>query len=251
MSEAKIAVQLYSVREELARDLRGTLERLQEMGYTAVETGGFAGDASEQAKIYSDLGLRVVAAHMPPPVGEDKERILDDLELLGSNRLVVPWLDPQQYFASPDGIRQAADLLNEAAANTLKRGLLFHYHNHDFEFSQVEGRLAFERLLAQLDPRVLFEIDTYWVQTAGEDAASVVRQLGERAPLLHIKDGLLKRELPMVAVGDGSMDFTKVIPAGQPHTRWLIVELDQCAGDMLHALGRSYTYLTALQTQLG
>ena len=97
-----------------------------------------------------------------------------------------------------------------------------------------------------MDPAVLFEIDTYWVQTAGVDATALVRELGDRAPLLHIKDGLLKRELPMVAVGDGQMDFNETIPAGAPHTEWLIVELDRCAGDMMLAVSRSLVYLNKL-----
>lgn len=238
-----IAVQLYSVREELARDFEGTLAQIAAMGYTAVETGEFAGDARRQAEKFKKFGLQIVAAHVKPPIGEAKERSLDFIDALGTNRLVVPWLDPQNYYQSTDGVLRAADLLNEAAANTRDHGLLFHYHNHDFEFGHFNDRLAFSILLEQLDPSILFEIDTYWIQTAGTDAADLVRQLGERAPLLHIKDGPLKRELPMVAVGDGQMEFEKVIPAGEPHTQWLIVELDRCAGDMMKAVARSHNYL--------
>lgn len=239
-----IAVQLYSVREELDRDFDGTLAQLAAMGYTAVETGEFAGEARRQAEKFNEFGLQVVAAHVKPPVGESKERSLDFINALGTNRLVVPWLDPEKYYHSADGVLQAADLLNAAAENSRDRGLLFHYHNHDFEFGHINGRLVFDILQEKLDPSILYEIDTYWVQTAGIDAADLVRQLGERAPLLHIKDGLLKRDLPMVAVGDGQMSFEKVIPAGEPHTRWLIVELDSCAGDMMHAVARSYSYLS-------
>lgn len=241
-----IALQLYSVREELKRDFDGTLAQIVDMGYTAVETGEFAGDAQQQAETFNRFGLQVVAAHVKPPAGEHKASSLDFLEALHCSRLVVPWLDPKVYFQSADGVSRAADLLNEAASNTWERGLQFHYHNHDFEFGRVADRLAFDILLEKLDPDVLFEIDTYWVQTAGTEADELLRRLGARAPLLHIKDGPLDRERPMVAVGDGQMDFAKVIPAAEPHTRWLIVELDRCAGDMMEAVAQSYRYLTEL-----
>lgn len=239
-----IALQLYSVREELERDLEGTLEQIAAMGYKAVETGAFAGDARRQAELFDGLGLHVVAAHVKPPIGEEKERSLDFVAALGTNRLVVPWLKPEQFYQSMAGVLQAADLLNEAAQTTRDQGLLFHYHNHDFEFANIDGRLAFDVLLEELDPRILFEIDTYWVETAGSDVADLLRQLGQRAPLLHIKDGPLDREAPMVAVGDGQMVFEKVISAAEPDTQWLIVELDRCAGNMMDAVARSYTYLS-------
>lgn len=243
-----IALQLYSVRDELDRDFAGTLEQIKMMGYTAVETGQFAGDVQRQVALFNDLGLQVMAAHVKPPVGENKEQSLDFVDALGIETLVVPWLDPQEYYQSEDDIWRAADLLNEAAANARERGLLAHYHNHDFEFARINGRLAFDILLEKLDPTILFEIDTYWVQTAGSDAAELVQRLGSRAPLLHIKDGPLLGDQPMVAVGDGKMNFGKVIPAGEPHTKWLIVELDRCAGDMMQAVAGSYTYLSEFES---
>jgi sugar phosphate isomerase/epimerase len=243
MMTAPIALQLYSIREQLEGDFRGTMEKVAAMGYAAVETGQFAGDPEQQIAVFDDLGLRVIAAHVKPPVGENKNSSLDFMEVMGSDRLVVPWLDPKVYFSSAAGVQQAADLLNESAVNSAERGLQLHYHNHDFEFGRIDGRLAFDLLYEKLDPKILFEIDTYWVETAGIDSAELIRELEQRAPLLHIKDGLLDRELPMVAVGDGRMDFKKVIPAGAPHTRWLIVELDRCAGDMMHAVARSLDYL--------
>ena len=241
-----IALQLYSVREDLERDFEGTLAKIKGMGYTAVETGQFAGEAQTQAAKFFDFGLEVVAAHVKPPLGEDQQSSLDFMAALGAKRLVVPWLDPSIYFQSPAGVAKAADLLNEAASNTWERGLSFYYHNHDFEFKQLEGSLAFDLLLEKLDPRILFEIDTYWVQTAGVDVVETIQRLGRRAPLLHIKDGPLLREEPMVAVGDGKMDFQKVIPAGEPHSEWLIVELDRSAGNMMDAVARSLTYLSTL-----
>jgi len=244
---APIALQLYSVREELQNNFEDTLEQIAAMGYEAVEAGAFAGDARRQARAYADQGLTVVAAHMPPPVGENRQHVLDEMGELGCTSLVVPWLDPQRYYQAVNGVRAAADLLNEAAAVCQDHGLRLLYHNHDFEFARIDGTPAFGLLVEALSPDVFFEVDTYWVQTAGSDAAEVVRGLGERAPLLHIKDGPLQRDQPMVAVGDGQMDFRSVISAGEPYTEWLIVELDRCAGDMMAGVARSLDYLKTLQ----
>jgi len=241
-----IALQLYSVREDLTRDFEGTLEKIKDIGYTVVETGQFAGDARMQAEIFDHLGLEVVAAHAKPPLADDKESSLDFMKALGCSRFVVPWLDPQHYYQSVEGVLQAADLLNEAALNSWDEGLSFYYHNHDFEFKKFDGRTAFDLLLEQLDPRIQFEIDTYWVQTAGVDVYELLGRLGSRASLLHIKDGPLQREQPMVAIGDGKMDFRKVLEASGSNVEWLIVELDRCAGDMMDALRRSLPYLSGL-----
>jgi sugar phosphate isomerase/epimerase len=98
-------------------------------------------------------------------------------------------------------------------------------------------------MLEYLSPDVFFEIDTYWVQTAGPDPAEVVKKLGQKAPFLHIKDGPCVKGEPMVAVGDGVMDFPSIIEAGEGTTEWLVVELDACATDMMEAVKKSYDYL--------
>jgi len=84
------------------------------------------------------------------------------------------------------------------------------------------------------------------VETAGKDVVDLLNRLGGRAPLLHIKDSPLLRPEPMVALGDGKMDIEKVLDAGDTQNRWLIVELDRCARNMMEAVAQSLTYLTSL-----
>jgi len=102
---------------------------------------------------------------------------------------------------------------------------------------------VYQIMLELLDPDIFFEIDTYWVQTAGVDPAQVVRELGPRVPILHIKDGPCVKSEPMTAVGDGVMDFAEIVQAGGGITEWLIVELDRCATDMMVAVEKSLKYL--------
>jgi len=93
-------------------------------------------------------------------------------------------------------------------------------------------------------PDVFAELDTYWVQTGGADAAAVIAKYGSRAPLLHIKDGPCDRTKAMTAVGDGVMDWARIMQAVPASTEWLIVEIDRCEGDMMTAVEKSYRYLT-------
>ncbi|MCK5734174.1 MAG: sugar phosphate isomerase/epimerase, partial [Candidatus Latescibacteria bacterium] len=140
-------------------------------------------------------------------------------------------------------IKAACDRFNEASAVAVEHGMTFGIHNHWWEFLQVEGRYVYQVMLEHLTPEVFFEVDTYWVKTAGVDPAAVVRELGVRAPLLHIKDGPCTKEAPMTAVGEGVVDFRSIVEAAGETAEWMIVELDRCATDMMEAVATSYTYL--------
>jgi len=146
-------------------------------------------------------------------------------------------------FKTMDLIKQTCDLFNEAQTVAAGNGMVLGIHNHWWEFLQVEGRYVYQVMLEYLDPAILFQIDTYWVQTAGLDPALVVKELGPRASLLHIKDGPALKGEPQVAVGDGVMDFPSIVQAAGDTAEWLIVELDHCATDMIEAVQKSYQYL--------
>jgi sugar phosphate isomerase/epimerase len=237
-----IAVQTYSVREHLATDFEGTIRRIAAMGYGALETTfEIPGTTwSKAASLFRELNLRVPAAHTPLPLGKNQGPVLDYARQMDLSYLVA--MHGPNDFKRIDQIRRICDEYNQAAAVAAQHSLGLAYHNHWWEFQMVEGRLAFDVMLEHLDPAVGFEIDTYWVQTAGHDPAAVLQRLGSRAPLLHIKDGPATVEAPMVAVGQGVMDFHGIVAAASG-AQWLIVELDRCATDMLAAVEKSYLYL--------
>ena len=146
-------------------------------------------------------------------------------------------------------MKALAETFNQAAAVAAENGMKFSIHNHEFEYAIVDGVPAIYTLKEYLDPTVYFQVDTYWVQVAGQDPLTVVADYGERAPLLHIKDGPATKDADMTALGEGVIDVPGIIKAGEPHTEWLIVELDRCATDMLEALEKSYQYLASLAKQ--
>jgi sugar phosphate isomerase/epimerase len=240
---APIGLILYTVRAELERDFAGTVQQIADMGYVGVETAGFPGSTPQAARrLFDDLGLSVLGAHSALPLGERQNEVLDTMAALGCQRLVCP-SQPAELFQSRDGLRQVTETLNEANAVARAHGLSLGYHNHWFEFGDVDGQPAYRHLLAGLAPEVFFEVDTYWVKVAGLDPAAVVADLGPRAPLLHIKDGPGARGVPMLPVGEGVMDVPALLAAAGDAPEWLVVELDEYAGDMLEAVRRSYTYL--------
>jgi sugar phosphate isomerase/epimerase len=240
---APIALQLYTIRESLKEDFVGTLQRLAEIGYVGVESFGGL-DAAEVKKYCDEFGLQIMGTHMFPPIGDDKQKALDMVATLATDTLIVPGL-PVEKFTSVDGIQEVCDILNESYANASAAEFRFGYHNHDREFVQIDGEYAYNLMLERLNPNIFMEVDTYWVETGGVDVLGVLKKLGARSHLLHIKDGPATKAEPQVAVGDGNLDIPAIIHAHADFTEWLIVELDHCATDMMEAVARSYQYLVS------
>ena len=238
-----IALQLYTVRDLLAQDFEGTIRQVSDLGYMGVETANmFGASPASAAKLFDELGLTVMGAHSPLPLGDEKQEVIDTMEALHCKRLIVAWQPPEKY-KSLDGIKSICDTLNEGAAVARAHGLQVGYHSHWFEYEPVENRIPIDVMLEHLDADVFFEVDVYWVQTAGQDPVEVIRRLGSRAPLLHVKDGPCQLEAPMTALGEGVVDIPGVVAAGAGSTEWLVVELDRCATDVMEAVRKSYHYL--------
>lgn len=240
---APVALQLYSVRKEAEKEgYANTVKKVAAMGYAGVEPAGFPGStAAEAANLFKDLGLDVPSAHVPLPIGDKKNEVIDTMKTLGSKRAISGF--GAKEFATIDLTKAACAKFNEASENCRAAGLQFGIHNHWWEYQPVEGQMVYKLMLEQLDPNIFFEVDTYWVKTGGCDPAAVVKEYGKRAPLLHIKDGPAVQKQPMTAVGDGVMDFPAIVKAAGSNVEWLVVELDECATDMLEAVGKSIRFL--------
>jgi sugar phosphate isomerase/epimerase len=240
---APIAIQLYSLRESLAKDFDGVIRRVAAMGYVGVETAGFDGTTPQAAaRLFADLGLKVSSVHSGLPLGDSKNQVLDTMELLGCQSLVCPYFPPDQ-FTTLDSVKRICDQLNQADEVARANGLTFFYHNHWWEYRErLDGIPVYQVMLQHLNPTIHLEIDTYWVKTGGVEPSAVLRELGPRASLLHIKDGPADENQPMTAVGDGIMDWPPIMSEARS-ADWLIVEIDRCAADMLEAVSRSYQFL--------
>ena len=246
MSDLKpVAVQLYSLREELAQDFEATIRNIADIGYVGVEPfGGMPGGLDAVAGLCRELELEVCSSHVPFPDDANKDAVLALAEAYGLERVCIAYLPPAE-FETVDGIKRTCEKLNNAGAFANTNGLALGYHNHWWEYKQLNGCATLELMLDELDDSVFLQIDTYWVQVGGLDAVDVVRQVGARAPLIHLKDGSLDKDDNMTAVGGGKMDVPGIVKASADTAEWHIVELDRCATDMLQAVRDSYDYLTS------
>lgn len=242
----KIAVQLYSVRDLLPGHFEEVVTKIAEMGYDGVETAGFPGTTPQAAgNLFKTLGLQVCSIHsFPLPVGELFTQAASVLEAVNCSQIVSGY-GPDRFHTEAD-VLQVCDEINACARQCAAHGYQLVIHNHWWEYTLTDGWYPYELMLKNCDPAVGFEVDTYWVKVGGVDPAKAVGQMGDRASLLHIKDGPCVKDQPNVAVGSGVMDIPAIAKAGADHTKWWIVEFDHCATDVLLAVKQSVDYLKAL-----
>jgi sugar phosphate isomerase/epimerase len=244
---ALLGVQLYSLREELKENYAGVIAQLSEMGYNAVETAGYPGSTAEEAKkLYQEHSLKVLSQHTGLPIGDHKNRIIEEAQMLGATYLITGgphggW----DSYSSLDSLKASADAYLEAAQNAAPHGLKVGHHNHDMEMNELEGKLGIEHFLELTEGKAVWEMDSYWVKVGGQDPADLLKTYGEQIPLIHIKDGPGVKGEPMLAAGKGVMDIASILEAA-PHAELLCVELDNCDTDMLKAVDESIAYLRGL-----
>jgi sugar phosphate isomerase/epimerase len=241
-----IALQLYTVRDIITKkDYESVVRQVAKIGYAGVETAGFPGTTPQAAgKLFKELGLLVSSIHkFPIPTPTDKQEILDILGALDTKNYVSG--GNREDFTTIETTRLTCEKINAAAAMLAPYGIKFHVHNHWYEYLKVGEKYAYEYMIDFLAPEVFFQIDTYWTKTAGVDPAKVVKKLGKRAPLLHIKDGPAQQKVHQTAVGEGVLDFPAIVKAAAGNTEWMIVELDSCATDMMETVQKSFQYLTS------
>jgi sugar phosphate isomerase/epimerase len=252
---AKIALQLYTVRNQIKENITDTLHRVADFGFEAVETAFWPENISvkQAGKYLKDAGLSVCSAHIELPVDDEKKKaMLEVAEVFNCKKLIWHGWPEDKRYSSPEGTKALIDIYNETNHFAKSNGLQFGLHNHWWEYrNKVDGRYVYEVLKESVEPDIFFEIDTYWVKVAGHDPAEIVALFGKRAPLLHIKDGPAKwndslpldNPDPMVAVGQGTQNFPAIVKAANGNTEWMIVEMDKTATDVFAAIGDSYNYL--------
>jgi len=249
-NKPKLGIQLYTLRDEIAKDMAGAIQKVAEIGYTGVETYFLPEHLSfaEAAKLFGQYNLDVLAMHSELPVTqEQKDNVLRRAESYQSNRVVWHgWPDTGRYD-SMDKIKATIEEYNNASDFLQQGGLQLGLHNHWWEFEKSGDIYPFYYLFEHLDSKIFFEIDVYWTQTAGLDPVKVIKDFGKRAPLLHIKDGPATVGEPVpqqVAVGKGNVDIAGCARAAQKTADWLVVELDECKSDIFQTIKESYRFMT-------
>jgi sugar phosphate isomerase/epimerase len=236
----KIGLQLYTIRDELAKDFKGAIRKVAAMGYAGVGYGA-TGDLTP-----SGFGTFLAGLGMTPVSGS---LALDALESNAAGAL-QPHQDIGAPYAGlmflPEGRRKTvqdwkslAPKLTEWGRMAKDRGLVFQYHNHDFEFQPVGGTTGLAILAEATDPEAVhFQLDVGWVKYAGHDPVEWMRRLGPRIRTLHLKD--VTPEKQWTELGRGHLGLREVWGAAIAlGIDWVLVEQDTTAGPPLESAATS------------
>ncbi|WP_026350681.1 sugar phosphate isomerase/epimerase family protein [Dyadobacter beijingensis] len=249
-------VQLFSVRDLLPADPKGVMEKLAKMGYKQFESfagakGFLWGMEPKEIKSFLDgIGVDMVSTHFDfrktAADADSLKRSIDMAHGAGLKYLICPWIGPQKTW--DDWKKIAADF-NRVGEEVKKAGLKFGYHNHDYSFKPLEGKLPQDFLLENTDPKlVMFELDLCWIDVAGVDTGAHLKKYGKRYELCHVKDYKKENGKPVQNdLGEGSVDFKKTLRlALDSGIKYFLVEQEEYPESPLVSLDKDAKYMKKL-----
>lgn len=230
-------IQLYTLRDDMPKDPKGILKQLSEFGYNQIESfegsmGMFWGMKNTEFKSYMDsLGMKIVSSHAD--MNKDFERKAAEAGAIGMDYLICPYLGPQKTM---DDYKKAAEKFNVSGEICRKNGLRFAYHNHDYSFQLLDGQFPQDVMMNATDKNTVdYEMDIYWVVTAGQDPIEWFNKHPNRFKLSHVKDRIknlpLSEKFASTTVGTGSINFPQILSAGKKQgLAYYIVEQEKYDG---------------------
>jgi sugar phosphate isomerase/epimerase len=225
MTKPILGLQLYSLRREFEADAEGTFRSVRGLGYEYVETAGDYGWSAEKWKeLLQETGLKVAGAHVGgDSLTKDLAKTVEFQKALGNHRYIIGYV-PEH---TAEGFAKAAAMMNKAAEQLRSEGGEVFYHNHDFEFKPISGTTTgYDILLKETDPKLVrFEVDTYWVEKGGHDAAEFVTKHADRIGIIHAKE-LRRSDKSDQAIGEGDIDFAPIVALAKTRDWPLIVEFE-------------------------
>ena len=206
-----LGAQLYTARQDAARDLPAVLEAVRKIGYTEVETYWdiYGHPPAELRRMINDHGLTAPSGHFDYG-GLDAK--IDYAKSLGVQYVICPIL-PESMWLTLDGYKRAADQFNIWGETIHRAGMQLGFHNHNYEFRRFGDITGFETMMSRCDPKlVCIEMDCYWIRQAGRDPLQMFRQYGNRIKLLHLKDR--KPGFPTSQMKDAAAEHFTEVGAG-------------------------------------
>lgn len=249
-----VAVQLYSVRDEMKEDFYGTIKKMKELGYDGVEFAGLYGESPAKIRDFcKEIGIVPISAHVPYyDMLADPEKVLGDYAEIGCEYVAVPYLT-EECRPGTDGFAATVEGIRKIAEVAKKLGIQLLYHNHDFEFVKIGDEYALDVLYSSMSEDLLkTEIDTCWVNVAGVNPSEYIVKYSGRSPVVHLKDfkksgantGSLYKLIGIddgdeqqeedafsfMPVGYGFQDIPSILAACEDAgAKWVVVEQDDPA----------------------
>jgi sugar phosphate isomerase/epimerase len=249
-----LGLQLYSLRDQFAKDVPGTLDKVRDMGFKYVELAGTYGLTPEEFKEDLDArGLTAVSGHFPyARYRDDVEGIAREAKILGLKYAGCAWIDHDEPF-DEKACRDAIAVFNKAGEALAKQGITFFYHTHGYEFQPHGDGTLFDLLLQETKPEfVSYQMDVFWIVHPGQDPVKLLETYGDRFKLTHLKD--MKASTPTglltghsdpandAALGTGKIDFPPFFRAcEQADVKWHFIEDE--SPTVLQQIPQSLQYL--------
>ncbi|WP_316845387.1 sugar phosphate isomerase/epimerase [Pedobacter psychrodurus] len=218
-----VGLQLYSLRDELPKDVKGTIAKVAKAGFKEVETYGFSIKdqfwgltPAEFKKLLDDNGLTAPSGHyglgsyLTDGNTEELKAAIAAAKVLGSEYVTIPWLD-ESIRKNADDYKKIAVKINEAGKLAKEAGIRLAYHNHNFEFEKQGDTTGYEILLKETDKNLVdFELDLYWVVRSGNDPIKLFKENPGRFTMWHVKDMDKTDPALNAEVGTGSINFKPI-----------------------------------------
>ncbi len=261
-----IGLQLYTIRDAMATDVPGSLKKVADCGYKYLELAGYSNgkfygyEPAEFKKLVNDLGMQILSSHTQVEAQgitlDNATKMAEDHAKLGVKYCLQPWVVEEARTTIASYQKMAADW-NKVGKIMKDSGIQFGYHNHNFEFATVEGKIPyFDVFMVELDKDlVTMELDLFWTTKAGEDPVEIIKKYPGRFQLFHMKD-MYTKEAPFFTtvgvkdfapVGEGVIDFKRILAEkNTAGLKYLVVEQDLSRdGDMFADIKKSITNLTS------
>ena len=231
MSKIPIALQLYSVREDCARDLPGTLEAVAKMGYEGVEFAGYYGrDAKELRTLCDNMGLKVAGTHtgLNTLLGDELKRTVKFHHILGNRFLIVPGL-PEERRCCRSAWLGTAKLFNEISERVKPEGMRTGYHNHSIEFTPMDGELPWDTFFGNTNAEVVMQLDTGNALHGGANPIPFLERYPGRATTVHLKAYSSTNSKALIGEDEVCWDDVFALCESTGGTEWYIVEQESYA----------------------
>ena len=244
-----VGVQLYTLRDQIFKDPKGTIEKVAGIGYKEVESFGYNSGKyfGLTAKEFADLLAKNNLSHPSGHYGLGNiptwDQAIEDAVTAGQKYMVIAYLT-EDVRKTIDDYKKHAATFNTAAEKCKKAGLQFAYHNHDFEFIDMNGQTGYDVLLKETDASLVkFEMDIFWVKKANHDPIKLFKSHSNRFPLWHVKDMDKTEKRSFTEVGNGVIDFKKIFEcAKKSGMQHFFVEQD-VSPDPMASIQKSYQYI--------
>jgi sugar phosphate isomerase/epimerase len=243
-----IGLQLYSVREDAAKDLPGVLKAVAKMGYDGVEFAGYYGyNAENLRKMLDDNGLKCCGTHtgLNTILGDELQRTIDFNKTLGNPYLIVPGL-PGERTASRAAWLETAQMFNEASLRAEEQSMLVGYHNHHIEFQPLDGELPWDTFFGNTRCQVVMQLDTGNALHGHADPVPFLQRYPGRALTVHLKEYSATNDKALLGEGEVRWNEVFALCEGVGGTQWYIVEQESYAFPPMQCVDKCLQKLKAM-----